>query len=334
MTTTLTDRYVWAVTRHLPDDQRDDIAEELRATVADMVDATDEPPEAAERAALVELGDPRRLAASYRDGHRHLIGPAVYDEYLRVLRLALAWATPIMAAIGALGALADDDDGGAAAVIAAGVGGAIEAVVWVAVAVTLTFVVVDRSRSTTAAAETWDPDQLEELPDPDEARFSVGDAVASLAATAFTIGAMFVQRTRFPVTTEEGVHVPLLQPGLWDLWAWVLIVLLLASGAVVATALRAGRWTLPLAIGNAAVNATSLGVVAWLAIEDRLINPEVLVTLAERAGWDDVPSVNPALVIAVVAIVEVWDSVEALAAARRRVPRVRRSGARSPRSVP
>ena len=37
--TTLTDRYVWTVTRHLTADVGPDVARELRATIADAVDA-------------------------------------------------------------------------------------------------------------------------------------------------------------------------------------------------------------------------------------------------------------------------------------------------------
>ena len=39
MTATLTDRYIWAVQRSLPEAQRADIDRELRGTIADAVDA-------------------------------------------------------------------------------------------------------------------------------------------------------------------------------------------------------------------------------------------------------------------------------------------------------
>ena len=62
----LTERYVHAATRRLGDDQRDDVAMELRAGVADRVDSlrADDPTLTqgqAEYAALVELGDRLRL---------------------------------------------------------------------------------------------------------------------------------------------------------------------------------------------------------------------------------------------------------------------------------
>jgi hypothetical protein len=65
----LTKRYVYAVTRRLPEEQRTGVGEELRGTIADRIDALtadrpDSDSTANERLALEELGDPDRLAAS------------------------------------------------------------------------------------------------------------------------------------------------------------------------------------------------------------------------------------------------------------------------------
>jgi hypothetical protein len=87
---TLTDRYVWDVTRRLPASRRDDIERELRSTIADMAEAADE------RTALVELGDPARLAAEYRSGGRALIGDDLYPEYVRQLRRWLTIVVPVI----------------------------------------------------------------------------------------------------------------------------------------------------------------------------------------------------------------------------------------------
>ena len=100
--TTLTDRYVWAVLRAVPSRQRDELEPEIRALVADAADAhaDNAAPDAAERAALVELGDPDALAARYTDATRFLIGPRLYPEWERLLE-----AEPELAA------LFDDDQG-------------------------------------------------------------------------------------------------------------------------------------------------------------------------------------------------------------------------------
>ncbi|MFC7484261.1 permease prefix domain 1-containing protein [Luedemannella flava] len=67
-TPTLTDRYVDATLRRLPERQRADIERELRASIEDAVEARvdgGEDPADAERAVLTGLGDPARLAAGY-----------------------------------------------------------------------------------------------------------------------------------------------------------------------------------------------------------------------------------------------------------------------------
>src|SRR5690606_7305232 len=78
---TLTDRYVYAVIRSLPESQRADIERELRASIADAIETrieAGEAPEAAERATLTELGDPMRLAGEYADRPSWLIGPKYF----------------------------------------------------------------------------------------------------------------------------------------------------------------------------------------------------------------------------------------------------------------
>ncbi len=64
--------------RTVPEKQRADLSAELRASIADQIDArveSGESRDAAERAVLIELGDPDALAAGYTDRPLHLIGP-------------------------------------------------------------------------------------------------------------------------------------------------------------------------------------------------------------------------------------------------------------------
>ena len=96
MTTTtnasLTDRYVAAALKGVQADQREDVAAELRGSIADAVEvrtSQGESPDTAERAVLLELGGPTRLAAGYSGRPLYLIGPAFYPDYIRLLRLLL-----------------------------------------------------------------------------------------------------------------------------------------------------------------------------------------------------------------------------------------------------
>ena len=92
-TTSLTDRYVDAAMRTVPENQRDDLAAELRASIDDQVEARVEQGDArdaAERAVLTDLGDPEKLAAQYTDRPLWLVGPRYYLTWWRLTKLL--WA--------------------------------------------------------------------------------------------------------------------------------------------------------------------------------------------------------------------------------------------------
>lgn len=103
MTTSVTERYVAATARHVEESQRADLEQELRATIEDMIggrlQAGTPDRDTAEREVLVELGDPIRLAASYSGRPLHLLGPAVYPAWRRLVILLLATVVPLAGAV-------------------------------------------------------------------------------------------------------------------------------------------------------------------------------------------------------------------------------------------
>jgi hypothetical protein len=87
----LIDRYVFAVTRGLPQSQREDIEKELRTLIEDMMEEYEEiePEESRVEKVLLDLGDPAVLADKYRDSKRYLISPQNFDNYIFVLKIVL-----------------------------------------------------------------------------------------------------------------------------------------------------------------------------------------------------------------------------------------------------
>lgn len=84
------DRYIYAVTRELPEAQREDIKKELRGLIEDMLDERTKGAHRTEKdveSVLLELGNPRELADKYREHKRYLIGPEVFPFYLSVLKV-------------------------------------------------------------------------------------------------------------------------------------------------------------------------------------------------------------------------------------------------------
>lgn len=84
-------RYVYAVTRNLPEKQREDIEKELKTLIDDMIEELEESEsyESKVKKVLLELGDPEVLADNYRGSKRYLIGPKNYDKYITILKIVL-----------------------------------------------------------------------------------------------------------------------------------------------------------------------------------------------------------------------------------------------------
>jgi hypothetical protein len=310
MSASLTDRYVHAVTRQLPTDQRAEIELELRSTLADMAEAS------SEHDALVQLGDPAVLAANYRWGGRVLIGAALYPDYIRQLRLWLTIVVPIVAAVATLGAaLADDVTVGS--IITSVLGGAATAALQVCFWVTLVFAAIERfgPDGLTDTSEAWQP---EDLPDvPAEPQVGLGDTAAEVVLTIVLIAVLFAQRSWSPIEGADGESVPVLDPDLWSGPAWLVIGLLLAGLAFAVAAHLRGRWSWPLAIATTAVDLALLALVAWAAFGERLVNPDFLVAMSDELGRDTTLQPNPLLITIVVAAVLLWDAGETLRAAFR-----------------
>lgn len=84
-------RYIYAVTRHIKPSDRNDIGEELRTIIDDMITeqfGANEPSEADIYKILEELGTPAELAQKYdANGKECLIGPPYYSMYKMLLKL-------------------------------------------------------------------------------------------------------------------------------------------------------------------------------------------------------------------------------------------------------
>ncbi len=79
----LMERYIYQVTKRLPQSQRKEAAMELRELISDMAES-----ESVEEA-LTKLGAPDKFAEQYGDHARHLIGGEYYDTYVWFLKVVL-----------------------------------------------------------------------------------------------------------------------------------------------------------------------------------------------------------------------------------------------------
>lgn len=300
-TATLTDRYVWAVQRALPEGKRADIDRELRASIADAVDArteNGEPQTDAERAVLLDLGEPARLAAGYANRPLTLIGPELFVDYARLLKVLLAVVLPIVVVVLAvIGIFAGD---GVGATIGTGIGTTLTVGVHMCFWTTLAFVILERTGNRRPLS-AFDPDQLPALPVTD--RVKASDMVATAVYVVITIGALFWQQNSSIFTTAEGASIPILDPALWSFWLPFLIAmsLLLLVHAVVVY--RAGRWTWVLAVAHAVIQLAAGIPVVVLLVTGRLLNPAFFAQFGADAVMRPGGAGNLATAVAITLIV-------------------------------
>jgi hypothetical protein len=311
--TTLTDRYVWGVLRAVPERQRPELEPEIRALVNDTIDARTAAgvvdAAEAERAALVELGDPEILAARYTDRRLYLIGPAHYLDYQRLLVLLVSIVAPIVAlATMAAGFIAEMP---AVEAIVNGLSAGFMVGLQLAFWVTLGFAAVERygSRRSTAF-RAWTPDQLPPVPSP--ARLTTREAVSSVVGAVVLIGVILIGP---PFITASG-SVPFFDPALATTWAyWFIGVALLRIGfAVIVYAAR--RWTWPVAIVNAILDAAFVIPVVWLLQSGQLLSAQVEADMA-RVGASAAIAPTTAVISVVLLAAIGWDAVSGLLRANR-----------------
>lgn len=307
-TATLTDRYVDAAMRTVPEAQRADLAAELRVSIDDQIEARveqGEPRSAAERAVLTELGDPDKLAADYTDRPLWLIGPRYFLQWWRLLKL-LWWIVIPSAVFGVSLAMVIDRASfgeimGAIWPLALTVG------VHVAFWTTLVFAIVERTeaRGKESLVEPW---TVDDLPEPRPRGAGLSDLIASLVFLVIAAGAILWDQFVGFVPTEPWLSF--LDPALWPGWILGLFVLMALEAGLAITVYAVGRWTIWLAVVNGILNAAIAIPAIWLLMQGRLINPEYFPTIIGPEGTE-VGAIVAIVNGFVIAGIAVWDTADA-----------------------
>jgi hypothetical protein len=320
---TLTDRYLAAVTQHLPHDQAPDVTRELRATIEDTIEARvaeGADPAEAEREVLMEMGRPELLSAEYGGRSLWLIGPALYPDYVRLLRVLVPTLLAVLGVVWVIG-LVVEGAGSVGEVVTSGLGLLWQAGVQLLFWVTVVFAVLERTRPEAERGRPlveWTPDHLPEV----SSGRQIGRVEGAFGVLFLGLLLLFVLDNLAGVSFGTD-FVQLLDPEMSPAWKVGLVAVVAASVAVEVVKLVAGRWSMGLAVANAAVDLLFLGVVAVLWLRDELLNPgldealeditEALGATADRAWWDT----TVAITLGVFVVVTVWDLVDGFRKAAR-----------------
>ncbi|GAA1961537.1 permease prefix domain 1-containing protein [Microbacterium deminutum] len=309
--TTLTDRYIAAAMRTVPEQQRADLAAELRASIDDQIDARVEQGEsrdAAERVVLTEFGDPDVLAAGYTDRRLYLIGPRLYLVWWRLLKLLLCIVLPLGVAGITLGQLIAGASIGA--VIGSAVVGALSIAVHLCFWVTLVFALLERAGSgrPRGALPEW---SLDHLPEPRPVGVGVADLVVTLVfLAAAAVAVLWDQLIGF--VRIDGAPLPILSPGLWPWWIAGLLALIVAEAIFAVVLFRTRRWTKELAFANALIALSGAVPALYLLSQNALLNEAFFTTVIPEDSAAEVYSIVSILTGFAIVVIAGWNIVDGI----------------------
>lgn len=281
-TATLTERYLHAATRGLPETQRAEIRQELAERIGDDIDARIESgldPAEAETLALTELGDPDVLVAQYLDRPQFLIGPELFPTWKRLLRILALTVIPTVAVFFTLAQTLAHKSFGEI------VGSTIVVLIMLTVHLgfwtTLVFAVLERSLGGKPIME-WTPELLPEITDSSRNAVRI-DVASNLVFIALFAAGLFSHTLVLPFQDSAGETVPLIQSGTWAWLPWYLIAVLALDVAFWMLLARRGRWTYWFVALRTVLTLAYAIPIAWLFATDRLFNHEFL----ELTGWNN-----------------------------------------------
>lgn len=302
---TLTDRYVFAALRSIPEGQRGDIERELRGSITDDVEARVEggqAPADAETAVLTELGDPARLAAQYSGRPLYLIGPDLFLDWWRLLKTLAIIITPF-SFVGSVVVRMALEPGDPAVAFGAAIGTAINVLVHLGFWVTLIFAIIqfNGTRRKDLGLQPWSPAMLPQVPR--KSQVSLGDTITTVVFIAFFIGLLLWQRIG-SLLYLNGEPVLVLQEGLWSFWLPYVIVLLVIEAGFTVVLYLTGRWTYAFAAVNTILALAFMVPVLWLLATDQVFDWTFLTNM----DWEpDASTWIAGITAAAVLLISVWD---------------------------
>jgi hypothetical protein len=329
----LIDRYVYDVTRRLPEKDRDEVSKELKSNIYDMLAENADENEI--REVLYKLGPPASLAEKYRQNPRYLISPAVYDDYVRVLKWILPLIGILTLCIGMIvGAIDAIKDGMTDAVyfaknimstgISLGISATFQALLWT----TIGFVIAERASTKTDEDREpkWNIEDLPEVLPADKGKIPLSDSIAELILTfAFSVLAILLCAGTLPIPFmildgNTRIYTLFSSSFLTACIPAIIAMFLFGAGESIIK-IKERRWT-PLVCSAVIINSLiSIGVMIYLITRPDIFSAE-FTTFLQGFDWSNLDvlrfmgrgGINPiiALVFLIVVICSLAECINAI----------------------
>ena len=291
------ERYIYAVTRYMPEKMKEEVNRELQANILDML--PENPTEMEMTQVLATMGEPQSLARKYYPKDRYLIGPQFYDRYLSLLILILPIVGSVLLGLSILSLFLGTgfDWNWLGTSLQSVISGTLQAALWI----TVFFAVAERHGL--KVEEKW----LEKLPKVPKTNGkaaraeSIFEVILEIILTVgfLAVIAFFPQYLTFNFSEGVngggfiffgGLNADMSIP-IFDLAVLQRALPIIATFAILNLALSFWRlvikaWNLKLAIFNGVVNVAGMLFFLYLITAGGVFNPQLAENPALRAFFD------------------------------------------------
>lgn len=310
----LIERYLYAVTRRLSPKIRDDVADELRTLIDDMLAArcgTQPPTQKDVRVVLTELGSPQEVYEKYdTNSQKCLIAQPYYSVYILLLKIVLS-CTALGLSLASLMLAAMNPQpwyqavGTWLALLFKGLFGCYAAL-------TLVFAVL--SRRGVQLGEPFNFDDLPPVPK-NRKRPSRADSIAGICFCVLFLIVFLAVPEHLLVYRGNGVAIPILSAAvLREYWYFPVLFALLGVAREIVR-LLAQRYTYRVMLSTLVANALSaVAAVCWLT-RPGLVSPafsEAMLRLFDGSFPVQIFTHLPELLLAIILFALVLDAAEAI----------------------
>lgn len=320
----LIERYIYAVTQRIPLDQREDVADELRASIEDALDEKGSHSKKDIKAVLTELGNPTLLAARYKGGSQYLIGPNIYPLYINVLKLTFGIGMPI-AFFGALISQILQSPQGIFSFIFAFVWILIAAAFHMLFWVTLVFFIFERTNVSVkdlTAGDTWTPDMLPQIKA--DRQIPASEAISDIVWYSLLVLLPFLAQPLVGAHID-GQTTPFFNQNIAIVWSVVAIGFGLVGILKSLLKLRLKNWTPALAAFNGIFALAISATLVALPIMTELVNPAFITLLDTHIDTSNLAQVTQGVTwtiwisIAVIVSIYLYDAFNSVRLCRKMV---------------
>ena len=278
------DRYIYAVTQHLPENIREDVSKELRSNIQDMLpeDATEDQI----KEVLEELGNPVKLAVEYNPERRYLIGPSLYNQYIKLLKLVTGIAALTMGCIALAVWIFNTDNAITPAnivsdVISAVFEGALQGAFWV----TLVFVIMERSGiregNSPFTKKKWTLKDLPDIPEYGKKKISRASTTVEIFFTIIATVVLLFRPEVIGISINGSRFVPILNVDRLNTYTIGIVLLGVISLGILVWKTIYPYWSISLAAANAGFNIATAILMLFMVRDSQLVNDRFLTLLED-----------------------------------------------------